>query len=32
MNRLLASLQAFLREWRRQSWLKARRDSINLPF
>lgn len=34
MSRLIASVQAFLREWRRQAWLKARRRAIDklTPF
>jgi hypothetical protein len=32
MNRLLSSISAFMREWRRCAWLKARRDAIKDPF
>lgn len=32
MTRLLASIQAFLREWKRHAWLKDRRDAIQDPF
>lgn len=32
MNRFLASLHEFIREWRRRAWLKARRDAIQTPF
>jgi hypothetical protein len=31
MNRLIASINAFVREWRRMAWLKSRR-SLPDPF
>ena len=32
MNRFLSSIQAFIREWRRCGWRKARIDAIKDPF
>jgi hypothetical protein len=34
VSRLVASIHAFMREWRRRAWLKARRAAIKdtVPF
>jgi hypothetical protein len=32
VTNIYASIRAFLREWKRRRWLRARRASIRTPF
>lgn len=32
MTRFISAIQAFIREWRRTTWRKARIDAIQTPF